>query len=155
MEKTGRDHPNSRVIAHFTSEFMLRAAANIGAYFAHDYEVVILFLAVLTRTGQNVMSDPKLRERFASYAVPIPDEYSTPVSRLALSRSTGLPRETVRRKVARMIEQGFLIEDTRGGLRVPSVLTEDENLLATMEPQLPNLRRLLVLLNNMGALDSA
>lgn len=155
MDKISRDHPNSRVIAHFTSEFMLRAAEHIGTYFAHDYEAVILFLAVLTRHGQNVMSDPKLRKRFASLSVPIPDEYTTPVSRLALSRSTGLPRETVRRKVARMLEQGLLVEDERGGLRIPSGLTHDEDLLAVMEPHLPNLRRLLMLLTNMGALDGA
>jgi len=155
MEKANRDHPNSRVIGHFVAEFMLRAAADVGELFDHDYEAVILFMAILTRTGQHVMSDPRLRERFSSYAVPLPDEYATPVSRLALSRSTGLPRETVRRKVAAMIARGVVIEDLRGGLRMPPGLAGNEAFVALVEPYLGNLRRLFAHLSEAGAFDGA
>lgn len=154
MKKTVRGQPYSRLIAYSVAEFILRCAEISGVHFNHDYEMVILFLAISTRNTQNVMADPELRKRYASYSEPIPVSLYTPISRLALSRSTGLPRETVRRKVAKMIELGVVVEDERGGLRVPPDLNEEDNFVETLRPQMMNLRRLLSTLAETGEFKS-
>ena len=152
MKKSVREQPYSRLIAHSLAEFILRCAETVGASFDHDYEMILLFLTVSTRNAHNVMNDPELRKRYASYRDPIPVSLYTPISRLALSRSTGLPRETVRRKVAKMIEMGAIVEDERGGLRVPADLNEDLDYVSVLEPQLMNLRRLFSSLQETGEL---
>jgi hypothetical protein len=133
--------PGSRIFAYFTAEFMLRAAASIAVAFDNDFESAILFLSVTTQNSQNVMLKRDTRQRYASLATPIDPDLMTPVSRSALSRSTGLPRETVRRKVAKMIERGLMV-DTPRGLIVPRQVTDNPLYAETLRPQAESLRRL-------------
>ena len=137
-----RSGAHSRTIAHFIAEFMLRAAETISRQFENDYEAAILFLAISTRNTQIIMNDPVLREKYGSYRERIPLELSTPISRLALSRSTGLPRETVRRKVAYLIKRDFVVEDSKKMLRVNPKLNKAVDYVEVLRPQAQNLRRL-------------
>ncbi|HMV17361.1 MAG TPA: hypothetical protein PLN96_12450 [Zoogloea sp.] len=41
-----------------------------------------------------------------------------PCNAFSISSSTGIPRETVRRKVARLAELGWIVRDSRGGLTI-------------------------------------
>ena len=93
-----RDHPYSRAIAHFVAEFILRSAETISGLYDHDYEMAIIFMTISNRAAEKVMNDPKLRETYGSYTITIPPEHALLISRMALARATGLPRETVRRK---------------------------------------------------------
>jgi hypothetical protein len=147
-----RDMPNSRTIAFFTAEFILRTAETISAAFNHDYEQVIIMLAITTRNSQNVMNDRQAREAYGSFHDPIPLDQLTPVSRMALARSTGLPRETVRRKVAKLIDAGWVAE-VDGGLIVPNELSKDPRYIAILEPQAANLRRLFGAIASAGVLN--
>lgn len=139
--------PGSRIFAYFTAEFMLRAAASIAVAFDHDYESAILFLSVTTQNSQNVMLKRDTRRRYASLATPIDPDLMTPVSRSALARSTGLPRETVRRKVAKLIERGLIV-DTPRGLIVPRHVTDNPLYAETLRPQAEGLRRLFSLIGD-------
>jgi len=49
------------------------------------------------------------------------------ISRRAIAASTGLPREKVRRKIAQMIEDGFVIQERRGVRIRNSVFDERHN----------------------------
>ena len=147
-----RDHPHSRVIAHFVTEFILRTAEGVSEVFDHDYEAAILFLTISVRNGDKAMNDPKLREMYASYRETIPAEHALFVSRMALARATGLPRETVRRKVAKLIARGW-VEEHPEGLRARPDLNRDPRYIATLEPQAQNLRRLFAMLVQSGALS--
>lgn len=153
MKKPVVYEPYSRLIAHSIAEFVLRCAETMEGSFNNDYEMTLLFLAISTRNEHHVMNDPELRARYASFDEVIPSSLYTPVSRLALSRSTGLPRETVRRKVAAMIEMGVVVEDKRGGLCIRQTIIEDFDPEAVLEPQLRNLRRLFSVLSETGALE--
>ncbi len=51
-----------------------------------------------------------------------PEEYRGSISRILLAERTGLPRETVRRKVAVLLAAGRLIEDDSRRIRTPSNL---------------------------------
>jgi len=147
-----RDHPNSRVIAHFVAEFILRSAAVISEVYDHDYEMAILFMTISNRNGEKVMSDPKLREIYGSYQSTVPQEHILLISRMALARATGLPRETVRRKVATLIKKGWVIE-LPGGLRVNPELNRYSQYVSVLEPQAQNLRRMFTMLLTTGALN--
>ena len=155
MKKDVRYEPHSRVIAHSIAEFVLRCAETMEGSFNHDYEMTLLFLAISTRNEHNVMNDPELRARYASFDEVIPPSLYTPISRLALARSTGLPRETVRRKVAKMIELGVVVEDKRGGLCIRPGIIEEFEPEEVLKPQLRNLRRLFSVLSETGALEKA
>jgi hypothetical protein len=124
----------------------------VSGIYDHDYEAAILFMTISNRNSEKVMSDPKLRVRYASYTSVIPPEHTLLISRMALARATGLPRETVRRKVARLIEKGWVIE-LAGGLRARPDLNRDPHYIGVLEPQAQNLRRLFTMLLQSGALN--
>jgi hypothetical protein len=147
-----RDHPHSRVIAHFLVEFILRSAESVAASFDYDYEEALIFLTISNRNSEKVMNDARLRERYGSYTSTIPEEHALLISRLALARATGLPRETVRRKVSKLIARGLVIE-LPGGLRARPDLNRDPRYIAGLAPQAQNLRRLFTMLASTGALN--
>jgi hypothetical protein len=147
-----RDHPHSRVIAHFVAEFILRTAESVAGSFDYDYEEALIFLTISNRNSDKAMNDPKLRELYGSYKSTIPPEHALLVSRMALARATGLPRETVRRKVAKLIQRGLVVE-MPGGLRARPDLNRDPRYIAGLEPQAQNLRRLFTMLLSTGTLN--
>ena len=48
------------------------------------------------------------------------------ISRIAISRRTGLPRETVRRKTNMLLRSGFLSEDQQGAVRTTRNLADSK-----------------------------
>jgi hypothetical protein len=149
---SARDHPYSRLIAHFVAEFILRSAEGIAQLFDHDLESAMLFMSIAIRNSEKVMNDPKMREKYGSYKVALPGDDVLLISRMALARATGLPRETVRRKVAKLIAKGWVIEK-EGGLHIRPDLNRDARYIAVLEPQAQNLRRLFSVLLSSGALN--
>src|SRR3569832_2243280 len=148
-----RNHPYSRAIAHYVAEFILRSASSISEVFENDYEAAILFMTISNRNSEKVMADPKLRDEYGSYGSTIPPEHTLLISRMALARATGLPRETGRRKVAKLLQKGWVVE-LQGGLRARPDLTRDARYVAAIEPMAPNLRRLFTQLLATGAQNS-
>jgi hypothetical protein len=148
-----RDNPNSRAIAFFVTEFVLRSAETISQLYNHDYEMAIIFMTISNRAAEKVMNDPKLREQYGSYNNVIPPEHALLISRMALARATGLPRETVRRKVSKLIEMGWVVE-LAGGLRARPDLNRHSNYIGALEPMAQNLRRLFTMLLAIGAFNT-
>ena len=58
---------------------------------------------------------------------PLPPEEHHPVSARAIAEATGLPRETVRRKIAALVAEGFLAQDSRGVRTTPGLLDQRGN----------------------------
>ena len=150
---TYRDQPNARAISYFVTEFILRSAESISQLYDHDYEMAIIFMTISNRGAERVMNDPKLREQYSSYTETIPPEHALLISRMALARATGLPRETVRRKVAKLIEMGWVIE-LADGLRARPDLNRHSNYIGAVEPLAQNLRRLFTMLLAIGAFNT-
>jgi len=121
--------------------------------FQHDYEAAIIFMTISNRNSEKVMADPKLREEYGSYAKTIPLEHVLLVSRMGLARATGLPRETVRRKVSKLIEKGWVVE-LPGGLRARPDLNRAPEYMSAIEPMAANLRRMFGQLLQTGALNA-
>jgi hypothetical protein len=75
---------------------------------------LLIIHAVLNANVINIMRDPDLDKRFGSIRAVEPDAIKLGVSRAALSRSLGLPLETVRQRVERLKKRGILLDGTSG-----------------------------------------
>ena len=106
---------HSRALAYHTTEYLLRTLRNLGPMFSFDYELMVIALSVAVGNVQHLINAPEQLKPYADLTTIIPADLQRPMTRLAITRSTGLPRETVRRKIAALIEAGVLIKDDRGG----------------------------------------
>lgn len=107
-----------RAISRHTLAYMLCSISEMFRYYK-DFDPLDLLIihAVLNANVINVMKDVKLDKQFSSVNVIEPDAIKQGVSRSALSRFLGLPIETIRRRVSRLIEIGILSQ-RRSGLIV-------------------------------------
>jgi hypothetical protein len=136
----------SRAIGFHSVEYLLRTLRNLGPVFKYDYESAIIALSVTMGNVQHLVNTPEVLAPYADLATPIPAELQRPVTRLSITRATGLPRETVRRKVAALVAAGVLIKDERGGVRLtPGSLTA-EPFVQVVEQNEADVRRLFRLL---------
>jgi hypothetical protein len=78
----------------------------------------LIYLTISVANVQRLMRERTIPTEMCG-TTPLPREWVVPISRNAIASATGLPRETVRRQVAKMIERGILIEDVRGGVTPP------------------------------------
>lgn len=105
------------------SEALLRILAQALALHGDDLESTVIYLAIACGTVGGVMRDP----RWAADPPPMgrlpPEQYGS-VSRRQIAASTGLPRETVRRKIAALLARGDLVAVGRR-VRVRSGVLED------------------------------
>jgi hypothetical protein len=94
-------------------------------YFDGDLESFVVYLAIVAANFSRFRRGPE-RLLYADENYP-PAEERLPVSRRAVAESVGFPRETVRRKIAELIDKGHVIQ-VRGGLvAVPPVLEQGRN----------------------------
>jgi biotin operon repressor len=121
----------ARAINPFAVEFAVRYMREAAQLFGNDYECAMIFLTVLATNGRDNIRDPSFRKEYADVRVSLPAQMARPVSRQSISESLGMARETVRRKIAALIEKGYLIEDSRGGvITTRGVIATDEFLTA-------------------------
>jgi len=110
-------HPSSaRAVNAFSLEFVVRYMREAAQLFDNDYDCAMIFLAVLEGNGRQNIRDPSFGRNYSDARISLPVETVRPMSRQAIAASLGMPRETVRRKIAAMFEKGFLVEDPRGGV---------------------------------------
>jgi hypothetical protein len=105
---------NFRLKGLLCVDTLLRLMREAVAHYG-DLESAVVYLAVVAASAGAATRDPEIRARLAG---PVPETELRPISRRAIAYSTGLPRETVRRRIARLVAEGHLIE-TGKGLRPP------------------------------------
>jgi CRP-like cAMP-binding protein len=82
---------------------------------AEELEVfLVIALGTTQRFVRRPDCDPTLTTR-----TPLPREYAGHTSRRRIADSLGIPRETVRRHVAKLITRGMVVEDGRGRISTP------------------------------------
>jgi hypothetical protein len=84
-----------------------------------DYDSAMIMLSVVAITASRLLRSglpPELRD----IARPVPEEYLVKCSFSSIAAATGLNRETARRKVAQLVERGFLVRTEDGSIRFPS-----------------------------------
>lgn len=115
---------NLRRRALVASESLLRIVHKAVELYDGDLEDFVIFLAVLCANVGAVLRDADFAASPPKGRVPA--RYYRGVSRRAIAASTGLPRETVRRRIASFIERGVLIQQG-AYVRVPQGLLEKSN----------------------------
>jgi biotin operon repressor len=121
----------ARTINAFALEFAIRYMREAASLFGDDYDCAMIFLAILEVNGRQNVREPYFRQDYADVRQSIPAELAQPISRKAISESLGMSRETVRRKISALIEQGYLVEDDRGGvITARGVIANDDFLAA-------------------------
>jgi hypothetical protein len=98
-----------------------------------ELQPIELLILIATTTGnvQRVLSSGT-RKTGLPAREPLPTGLVVPMSRRAIARIAGIPKETVRRHVASMIGRGILLA-TPKGVRAPNRLTERKALTAILE----------------------
>lgn len=105
------------------SEALLRILRQALATHGDDLETTVIYLAIACGSASGVLRDPRLSAAPPPPGRLPPEQYGS-VSRRQIAASTGLPRETVRRKIAALLERGDLVA-VGSRLRVRPGLLED------------------------------
>lgn len=105
------------------SEALLRILHVALDTYGDDMESFVIYLAVTCANVSGPLRDPQLAANPPPPG-PMDPALLRPVSRRAIAASTGLSRETVRRKIAAFLARGVLVE-TGSGVRIQNHLLED------------------------------
>jgi hypothetical protein len=81
-----------------------------------DLESMFIYLTVSEATMRPLMLDPSTPPEVLELVEP-PEEYRGSITRLLVADRIGMPRETVRRKIQKMLDDGLLAEDAEGRVR--------------------------------------
>lgn len=92
-----------------------------------DAESIWILLYVIQQSMGEFLLNPEQARAWARAPV-VDDAVRGWVSRRSVAEATGLPRETVRRKMAVLAEQGLIIEDANGCIRVRNEGWEQQGL---------------------------
>lgn len=108
-------------------EGLLRVMRSAGDTYGHDYEAVLIYWSVVVASVGRLLRNEDQIKLIEGGGGPLPPEEHHPVSARAIAEATGLPRETVRRKIAALVADGHLAQDSRGVRTVPGLLDQRGN----------------------------
>jgi hypothetical protein len=129
MTQTPKAHevmPSERAVAVAAVETLLRLLRHTKDCFPRDdLETVAIYLTVAAASAGHSLRDYPLLVELAGG--PLPDDLQKPTSGRAIAAATALPRETVRRKLSKLVAEGRLIR-VDGSVRIPTdTLNRDRN----------------------------
>ena len=105
---------------------LLRVMHEAVRCYEGDLEGFVIYVSVACASTSGALRAPQFLAQPLE-APPLADIHHRPVSRRAIAASTGLPRETVRRKIAQLVQRGLLVEERRGVRTRSGVLEERLN----------------------------
>jgi hypothetical protein len=108
-------------------EGLLRVMRAAGDTYGHDYEAILIYWSVVVASVGRFIRNDDLITLIETSGGPLPADAHHPISARAIAEATGLPRETVRRKIAVLVEAGHLAQDTRGVRTTPGLLDQRDN----------------------------
>lgn len=136
-----------RLVGRLMGEYILRWAEIAGPHFGGDLTMAMIYTAVVQANVRDVLNDPDLDRQYA--ATPPPDSIRRPATMTSIAASLGLPRETVRRHIHRMIETGAVIKKD-GGVVVAQATLESPAGLESALLQYAAARRFVLALRKAG-----
>lgn len=122
----------------------------LGGTFRSPLDTV-LALAIGQANLAHMARDLAFQRTYAGLSNSPPDELRRPVRPRSIATSLGMPQETVRRRVASMIEAGLLVQ-TDTGVFMPKSVTEAPTYLTTAHATCAAIGGLYAALRRVGAL---
>ncbi len=118
---------NSRLFAYLVGNYLHRIERERRGLYFGDLDLAVVAEMIGTAGVEPGMRDAAYRQKHKDFERPIPVEEQRAVNASSLAVAAGLPRETVRRKIRKLLELGILVEKepARYVLR-PGVLLEPE-----------------------------
>jgi hypothetical protein len=119
-----------RVFVHLLLNFLHRTDRERRAFYGTDLDMAAISETVGIAALEAEMRDPAFREMFGDYRKVVGTERQRPVNALSVSATTGIPRETVRRKLKALVEKGVLVEKDGGYIYKPGNVQNPQHLEA-------------------------
>ena len=118
---------NSRLFVYLGGNYLHRIERERRGLYFGDLDLAVVAEMIGTAGVEPGMRDAAYRQKHKDFERPIPVEEQRAVNASSLAVAAGLPRETVRRKIRKLLELGILVEKepARYVLR-PGVLLEPE-----------------------------
>ncbi|WP_199699084.1 replication/maintenance protein RepL [Oleomonas cavernae] len=99
---------NSRLFAVACIRYFLNVCQRKMALFGGDLELAVIAEAVGLVGIDALLRDPAFKDQFRSLSTLVGAERQIGIKGLGVAEATGLPRETVRRKLKRLVELGII-----------------------------------------------
>jgi hypothetical protein len=120
--ESAEDAAVARIVSRLSSEYILRALQLLVEAYG-EIRTGIIAQTIVTANTAHLDTRGGEGWRYAAIDETPPDEVRRPISIARLAESLGLPFETTRRHVQRLIETGVCVR-VEGGLIVPKVVLE-------------------------------
>ncbi len=145
--------PNWRIIMFSMGKLLLSMQDSMARRSGMTPNELLIYVTVNVANTQKLMRERSIPREFYATSV-LPREWVVPISRNAIASATGLPRETVRRQVGKMIEQGLLVEDPRGGVTPPVGVLQNLAVASIVETLVSEFARAADAMMRVGVLEA-
>jgi hypothetical protein len=141
--------PHLRIISRLSMDYVVSIYSAILRGSRHDPLDALILCTVAVANVAHLNADRALSQTFAEIDQPEPLEIKRPISRNAVALSLGLPYETARRRIEKLLDQGALLE-VEGGLIGANEEASPEMVKAMAEQNAVLLRRMVRSLRDQG-----
>ena len=138
-----------RMALRLSTEYMLRSIDLMTRVVGGDLVKGLIFIAVVQANTQHIIADEAMSQAYSEAGDRVPDEARRPVSVHALSVSLGIPYETTRRYVNKLLSDGYCVR-VRRGLIVPAEVLAQPDMISALKRNFANLQRLVAGLRRGG-----
>ncbi|MGA0604239.1 hypothetical protein ACO2Q3_26285 [Caulobacter sp. KR2-114] len=143
------DAATARAAVRLSSEYFLRSARLMTETTQGDLMKAVVLRAILAANIGHLDQNPNVAAQFSGVDSPPPDDLRRPVSVLSVAGSLGLPFETTRRYVNKLIREGRCVR-VKGGVLAPAATLDSPEQEQALLLNLANLRRLFRGLKRAG-----
>ena len=121
----------SRLFAYLLSHYIQRIDRERRAAYNSDLDMACVAEIVGTAALEPRMRDREFRDAYRNFSNIVGTEGQRGINAQSVAGSAGIPRETVRRKLKRLTELGFLLEKSPGQyIQTPGALQQPQHLAA-------------------------
>ncbi len=104
----------SRVFMVTLGSFLLRLEREKRGLYGSDLDLSSVFDVVAIGAIEPALRNAGFRAAFSSFNAVVGVEGQRGINAMSIAAATGIPRETVRRKLKRLVDQGLIIEKSKG-----------------------------------------
>ena len=122
-----------RIFIHLLATFLHRTDGKRRQLYLGDLETASVAETVGLSAIEPGMRDPAFREQFSDFRSVIGVAGQRGVNAMSIAQATGIPRETVRRKLKRLVDEGVITEQSRGRYVVKPGFVQKAEHLAIFE----------------------